>query len=85
MENFEIFYGCKLATKLNQLAIGCEHRRGLVHANQQPMAPNSVNNVIVKQRHELVTDCHRLPMVPMLPIVLTSGPMVSVADVSVKL
>jgi len=24
MENFEIFYGCKLATKLNELAIGCE-------------------------------------------------------------
>jgi len=33
----------------------------------------------------MVTDCHRLPMVPMVPIVLTSAPMVSVADVSVKL
>ena len=81
----KISLSLKVATKLNELAIGCEHRRGLVHANQQPMAPNSGNNVLVKHRHELVTDCHRLPMVPMLPIVLTSAPMVSVADVSVKL
>jgi len=36
----------------------------------------------VKHRHGLVTDCHNLPMVP---IVLQSAPMVSVADVSVKL
>jgi len=49
------------------------------------MEPNSRNNVIVKHRHELVIDCHRLPMVPLLLIVLTSAPMVSVADVSVKL
>src|SRR6218665_1651587 len=56
--------------------------RTFVHANQQPMTPNSGKNVIVKHRHEMVTDCHRLPMVP---IVLTSAPMVSVADVSVKL
>src|SRR6218665_4001555 len=43
---------------------------------------NSVSNIIVKHRHGLVTDCHHLPMVP---IVSQSAPMVSVADVSVKL
>jgi len=36
----------------------------------------------VKHRHGLVTDCHHLPMVPIVP---QSAPMVSVADVSVKL
>src|SRR6218665_3443074 len=46
---------------------------------------NSVSYIIVKHRHGLVTDCHRLPMVPMVPIVPQSAPMVSVADVSVKL
>src|SRR6218665_270708 len=40
---------------------------------------NSVSNIIVKHQHRLVTDCHHLPMVPQ------SAPMVSVADVSVKL
>src|SRR6218665_223965 len=40
------------------------------------------DNIIVKHRHGLVTDCHHLPMVP---IVSQSAPMVSVADVSVKL
>jgi len=43
---------------------------------------NSVSNIIVKHRHGLITDCHHLPMVP---IVSQSAPMVSVADVSVKL
>src|SRR6218665_2421520 len=41
-----------------------------------------MNNIIVKHRCGLVTDCHHLPMVP---IVSQSAPMVSVADVSVKL
>jgi len=36
----------------------------------------------MKHRHGLVTDCHHLPMVPIVP---QSAPMVSVADVSVKL
>jgi len=36
----------------------------------------------VKHRHGLVTDRHHLPMVPIVP---QSAPMVSVADVSVKL
>jgi len=44
-----------------------------------------VSNIIVKHRHGLVTDCHHLPMFPMVPIVPQSAPMVSVADVSVKL
>src|SRR6218665_1799095 len=39
----------------------------------------------MKHRHGLFTDCHHLPMVPMVPIVPQSAPMVSVADVSVKL
>src|SRR6218665_2927642 len=43
---------------------------------------NSVSNIIVKHRHGLVTDCHHLLMVPIVP---QSAPMVSVADVSVKL
>jgi len=43
---------------------------------------NSVSNIIVKHRHGLVTDCHHLPMVPIVP---QSAPMVSVADVLVKL
>src|SRR6218665_988620 len=43
---------------------------------------NSVNTIIVKHRHGLVTDCHHLPIVPIVP---QSAPMVSVADVSVKL
>jgi len=41
-----------------------------------------LSNIIVKHRHGLVTDCHHLPMVPIVP---QSTPMVSVADVSVKL
>jgi len=44
-----------------------------------------VSNIIVKHRqirHGLVTDCHHLPMVPIVP---QSAPMLSVADVSVKL
>jgi len=41
-----------------------------------------VSNIIVKHRDGLVTDCHRLPIVPIVP---QSSPMVSVADVSVKL
>src|SRR6218665_342612 len=45
----------------------------------------SVSNIIAKRRHGLATDCHHLPMVPMVPIVPQSAPMVSVADVSVKL
>src|SRR6218665_3717685 len=40
---------------------------------------NSVSNIIVKHQHGLVTDCHHLPMVPIVP---QSAPMVSVADVS---
>ena len=36
----------------------------------------------MKHRHGLVTDCHHLPMVPIVP---QSAPMASVADVSVKL
>jgi len=60
-------------------------RRGLVHANQEPTAPNSGSNLIVKHQHGLVTDCHRLPIVLMVPIVLQLAPMVSVADVWVKL
>ena len=40
------------------------------------------DNIIVKHRHGLVTDCHHLPMVP---IVSQSAPMVNAADVSVKL
>src|SRR6218665_3398065 len=43
---------------------------------------NSVSNIIVKHRHGLVTDCHHLPMVPIVP---KSAPMVSAVDVSVKL
>ena len=39
----------------------------------------------MKHRHGPVTDCHRLPTVPMVPIVPQSAPMVSVADASVKL
>jgi len=35
-----------------------------------------VSNIIVKHRHGLVTDCHRLLIVPMVP---QSAPMVSVA------
>jgi len=42
-----------------------------------------VSNIIVKHRHGLVTDCHHLPMVPI--VVPQSAPMVSVADASVKL
>ena len=38
--------------------------------------------IILKHRHGLVTDCHHLPMVLIVP---QSAPMVSVADVSVKL
>ena len=41
-----------------------------------------MSNIIVKHRHGLVTDCHHLPMVPIVP---QSAPMASVADVSVKL
>jgi len=41
-----------------------------------------MSNIIVKHRQELVTDCQRLPIVLM---VSQSAPMVSVADVSVKL
>jgi len=41
-----------------------------------------VSNIIVKHWHGLVTDCHHLPMVPIVPQL---APMVSVADVSVKL
>jgi len=41
-----------------------------------------VSNIIVKHWHGLVTDCHRLPMVPIVP---QSAPLVIVADVSVKL
>jgi len=33
------------------------NRRGLVHANQEPMAPKSGSNLIVKHRQGLVTDC----------------------------
>ena len=44
-----------------------------------------MSNIIVKHRQGLVTDCHHLPMVPIVPIVPQSAPMVSVADVSVKL
>ena len=43
---------------------------------------NSVSILIMKHRHGLVTDCHQLPIVP---IVLHSAPIVSAADVSVKL
>src|SRR6218665_3041140 len=43
---------------------------------------NSVSNIIVKHQHGLVTDCHHLPMVPIVP---QSVPMASVADVSVTL
>src|SRR6218665_2424989 len=46
---------------------------------------NSVSNIIVKHRHRLVTDGHRLPIVPMVPNVPQSAPMASVADASVKL
>ena len=41
-----------------------------------------MSKVIVKHRHGLVADCQYLPMVPIVP---QSAPMVSVADVSVKL
>jgi len=41
-----------------------------------------VSNIIMKHQHGLVTDCHHLPMVPIVP---QSAPMVSVADVLVKL
>jgi len=44
-----------------------------------------VSIIIVKHRQGLVTDCHQLPIVPMVPIVPQSAPIVSVADVSVKL
>jgi len=44
-----------------------------------------VNNIIVKHRHGLVTDCHHLPVVPMVQIVPQLAPMVSVANISVKL
>jgi len=40
---------------------------------------NSERILILKHRHGLVPDCHRLP------IVLQSAPIVSAADVSVKL
>ena len=61
------------------------NRRGLVHYKEH-MAPNSgSNNLIVKHRHGLVTDCDLLPNVPMIPIALHSAPIESVADVSVKL
>src|SRR6218665_2359356 len=43
---------------------------------------NSVSKIIMKHQHGLVTDCHHLPMVPIVP---QSAQMVSVADVSVKL
>ena len=59
----------KVATKLNEWAIGCE-QACLVLANQEPMAPNLWSNRIMKHQHGLVTDCHRLPIVPMVPIVL---------------
>jgi len=36
----------------------------------------------VKHQHGLVTDCHQLPMVPIVP---QSALIVSVADVSVKI
>src|SRR6218665_625963 len=54
-------------------------------ANRAHGLMNSVSNIIVKHRHGLVTDCHHLLMIPMVPIVPQSAPMVSVADVSVKL
>jgi len=38
-------------------------RRDLIHATQEPMAQNSVSILILKHRHGLVTDCHRLPIV----------------------
>jgi len=41
-----------------------------------------VSNIIVKHRHGLVTECHHLPMVLIVP---QSAPMVSDADASVKL
>jgi len=40
---------------------------------------NPVSSLILKHRHGLVTNCHRLP------IVLQLAPIVSAADVSVKL
>jgi len=43
---------------------------------------NSVNILILKHWHGLVTDCHQLAMVP---IVLQSAPIVSDDGVSVKL
>ena len=44
-----------------------------------------MSNIFLKHRHRLDTDCHHLPIVPMVPIVPQSAPMVSVADVSIKL
>ena len=46
---------------------------------------NSVSILIMKHRHGLVTDCHWMPIVPMVPIVPQSAPIVSAADVLVKL
>jgi len=50
IENFKIF---KVATKL---ALLCEQAWF-----SWPMAPNSMSILILKHRHGLVTDCHRLP------------------------
>ena len=38
---------------------------------------NSVSILILKHRHGLVTDCHWLPIVPMVPIVPQSAPIES--------
>ena len=59
--------------------------RNLVHSTAwvaYSVAYSSVSNLIVKHWHGLVTDCHRLLIVPIVP---QSAPIVSVADVSVKL
>jgi len=42
---------------------------------------NSVSILILKHQHGLVTDCHWLPIVP---IVLQSAPIPSAADLSIK-
>jgi len=44
-----------------------------------------VSILILKHRHGLVTDCHRLLIVPIVQLVLQSALIVSAADVSVKL
>jgi len=41
-----------------------------------------VSNLVVKHRQKLATDCHRLPIVQIVP---QSTPIVSVADLLVKL